>query len=99
MTIPRFSVGAPVRVRAAYPPGHVRTPYYIRGLTGEVERVCGLFRNPEQLAYGNRESAPLPLYRVRFRQSDLWPDYDGAAADSVEVEIFEHWLEPPEGAS
>lgn len=95
MTAPRFAVGETVKVRRAYPPGHVRTPYYIRGLTGEVERICGLFRNPEQLAYGNRTSEPLPLYRVRFRQADLWPDYAGVSTDTVEVEVFEHWLERP----
>jgi nitrile hydratase len=35
-----------------------------------------------------------PLYRVRFRQADVWPDYAGPAEDCVEVEIYEHWLEP-----
>jgi len=35
-----------------------------------------------------------PLYRVRFRQSDVWPDYGGQAADTVDIEIYEHWLEP-----
>jgi nitrile hydratase len=34
-----------------------------------------------------------PLYRVKFRQQDVWPDYRGAAADVVEVEIYQHWLE------
>ena len=43
----QFSVGERVRVLKAYPLGHVRTPYYIRGRTGEVERICGNFPNPE----------------------------------------------------
>jgi nitrile hydratase len=34
-----------------------------------------------------------PLYRVRFRQKDVWPDYSGNPADVLEVEIFQHWLE------
>ena len=34
-----------------------------------------------------------PLYRVRFLQQEVWPDYRGNAADAVEVEIFQHWLE------
>ena len=94
---PRFSQGARVRVRERYPPGHVRTPWYCRGKTGEVVRVCGRFRNPEQLAYGNREAAPQTLYRVAFTSRSLWPDYVGSGRDRVEIEIYEHWLEPVPG--
>ena len=36
---PQFKPGDRVRVRKAYPLGHIRTPYYIRGHSGEVERV------------------------------------------------------------
>ena len=42
------------------------------------------------------EAARLPeaaLYRVRFKQSDVWPDYAGPGRDSVDVEIYEHWLD------
>jgi nitrile hydratase beta subunit-like protein len=93
MTPPSFRPGDPVKVRFADPPGHIRTPFYIRGKPGVIERLCGRFGNPEELAY-NRTGAPLPLYRVRFAQRELWPDYRGAAGDSVDVEIYEHWLEP-----
>jgi len=90
----KFAVGDSVHVRLAYPTGHCRTPSYCRGKNGVVERICGEFRNPEQLAYG-RDGVPIqPLYRVRFRQSELWPDYDGPAGDCAEIEIYEHWLEP-----
>ena len=47
----RFAPGDLVRVRLAHPPGHIRTPYYVRGKTGVVERICGSFRNPEELAF------------------------------------------------
>jgi len=90
----RFSPGDPVQVQDIRPPGHIRTPLYVRGKTGTIERICGLFANPEELAFG-RDGLPLrPLYRVQFEQAELWPDYDGPAGDAVEVEIFEHWLEP-----
>jgi nitrile hydratase len=90
----RFAPGARVRVRRAYPPGHVRTPLYARGKAGVIERVCGNFPNPEELAYG-RDGRPLrALYRVRFAQSELWEGYRGPARDSVDIEIYEHWLEP-----
>jgi len=91
---PRFRAGERVRVRKAYPPGHVRSPWYIRGHTGTVERLCGLYPNPEELAYARPGLPGQPLYRVRFLQRDVWPDYAGSAADTVDVEIYQHWLEP-----
>jgi nitrile hydratase subunit beta len=30
---------------------------------------------------------------VRFPQKRVWPDYDGAAGDTIDIEIYEHWLE------
>jgi hypothetical protein len=89
----RFKVGEKVRVMKAYPPGHIRTPFYIRGRTGVVERICGAFPNPEELAQMRDGLPPQPLYRVRFRQKDVWPDYRGSDADVVEIEIYQHWLE------
>ncbi|MGD9536117.1 MAG: SH3-like domain-containing protein [Alphaproteobacteria bacterium] len=90
----RFAPGARVQVRCAYPPGHLRTPYYIRGKTGVVERICGAFRNPEELAFGRSGEPARPLYRVRFAQREVWPGYDGGAQDTIDVELYEHWLEP-----
>lgn len=90
----RFTVGDRVRVRVDYPRHHCRTPYYCRGKMGEVERVCGAFRNPEDLAYGGEGLPKQPLYRVRFRQAELWPAYEGSTRDEVEIELYEHWLEP-----
>ena len=88
-----YHPGAWVRVRAAFPPGHVRTPYFLRGKEGIVDSVAGVFANPEELAYGRAGLPRRPLYRVRFRQADLWPDYAGPAADALTADIFAHWLE------
>lgn len=101
MAAPQFDTGDPVTVSARYPTGrrHIRTPHYIRGKSGVVERLCGAFRNPEELAFGNYDAGEIPLYRVRFRQADVWDTYTGHPDDTLEVEIFEHWLEPAEGAS
>jgi hypothetical protein len=96
---PRFKAGDAVTVRRAYPPGHIRTPHYIRGKSGVIERICGSFANPEELAYGRNGLPVQPLYRVRFTQAQVWPDYAGAAGDSIDIEIYEHWLEPASGAA
>lgn len=89
----QFGRGDRVTVRQAFPPGHIRTPHYARGKSGTVERICGSFANPEELAYGRNGLPVRPLYRVRFLQREVWPDYAGHADDTVDIEIYEHWLE------
>jgi nitrile hydratase subunit beta len=90
----RFRAGERVRVRTADVPGHIRTPWYIRGRAGVIERMCGAYPNPEELAYARSGLPAQPLYRVRFLQREVWPDYAGNALDTVDVEIYQHWLEP-----
>ena len=92
--MPTYRTGDKVRVALAHPPGHRRVPSYIRGKVGQIERYCGTFRNPEELAYGFDGHPDRPLYRVRFRQREVWPDYEGPDSDTVDLEIQEHWLSP-----
>ena len=91
---PRFAKGHRVRVMDRMHTGHTRTPGYIRGKAGEVICVVGPMLNPEQLAYGYSGVPGKMLYRVRFRQSELWPDYSGSPRDTLEIELYEHWLAP-----
>jgi nitrile hydratase len=89
----KFKAGDAVVVRRAFPIGHVRTPFYVRGKPGVVERPCGTFGNPEELAYARLDRPKQPLYRVRFLQREVWPQYEGNPQDTVDVEIFQNWLE------
>jgi len=82
-----------VRVRTMMPPGHIRTPAYLRGKTGVIERELGPFKNPEQLAYG-QEADPKTLFRVRFTMEEIWGDAAECPTDTLDAEIFSHWLEP-----
>ena len=84
-----------VRVKTMMPPGHVRAPAYLRGKTGVVERALGDFNNPEQLAYG-LEAEKQPLYRVRFTMEEVWGPAAERPTDTLDAEIFAHWLEPLE---
>ena len=84
--------GTVVRVKDTSPPGHVRTPKYIRGKTGVIERCAGVFENPEQLAYSLNANS-YSLYRVRFKMTDLWTDYKKNSNDTLDAEVFEHWVE------
>jgi nitrile hydratase subunit beta len=92
---PRFRPGDRVRVADRTPEGHCRTPGFLRGKIGRVERVLGHYRNPEQLAY-YRPADTLPLYYVLFRRADLWPGCPPETRDTVAADIYEHWLEPAE---
>lgn len=94
---PRYNVGEPVQVLDRIHSGHTRTPSYVRGKQGIVIRVVSPMLNPEQLAYGYTGVPGKMLYRVRFRQRELWPDYAGVDNDTLELELYEHWLGPSAG--
>ena len=58
-------VGASVRVRKQPPEFHCRTPFYLRGIQGEITDVMGCFRDPSLLAF-HKPGLPLRvLSRVR----------------------------------
>lgn len=93
MTRGDLAPGTRVRVRRLHPPGHCRTPFYVRGRGGVVVALADRQPDPEALAYGRDGLPRLAVHRVRFRQRDLWPDYAGGAEDSVVVDLLEPWLE------
>ena len=78
---------------------HIRVPGYVFGATGVIERVVGVFKNPEVAAFRMNSGAKMPLYRVSFTRDALckrihakMKDERCGKNDKVEVEIFEHWL-------
>ena len=81
-----------MQVRFEDRPGHLRTPWYIRGKVGCVERVHGNFLNPELLACGRDGLPKKTLYSVGFDQSEVWATTN--SADKIFVDIYEHWLDP-----
>jgi hypothetical protein len=92
----RFAPGDAVRVRDMEKEGHVRTPAYTKGKPGRIAEILGAFPNPESLAYGGDGLPQIPLYKVGFRQTDVWEGYDGSPDDVLFVDIYEQWLEPRE---
>ena len=78
-----YEPGQRVRVAAREHRGHHRTPGYLKGRIGTVERCHGSLTNPETRAYGDSGLPEKLLYLVRFD--------DGHA---VYADIFEHWLDP-----
>lgn len=90
----RIAEGTAVRVLALDPPGHVRAPWFLRGRVGRVTAEAARHRDPEHLAYGRHDGPLVAVWRVRFPQVELWPDYVGDPADTVTADLFETWLEP-----
>lgn len=88
-----YTAGERVRVSSRSHSGHHRTPAYLKGKTGTVQRAHGSFRDPETRAYGGDGVPARELYRVSFQQRDLWPDYAGHATDHIWADLYEHWLE------
>ncbi len=88
----KFKPGDTVRVQSREVKGHCRTPYYLRGKSGVIDHRIGVFENPEKLAH-LMPAEELPLYQVRFTQTDLWDSYPPASRDTLTADIFEHWLD------
>jgi nitrile hydratase len=86
-----FRPGQRVRVVPRAHAGHHRTPGYIKGKVGTIERLHGAFTNPETRAYGSDGLPEQQLYLVRFEQRDVWQDDHGH--DLIYVDLFENWLE------
>jgi len=95
-----YAIGDTVRVGDGLPPGHVRTPRFLRGKTGVVLRHFGAFGNPERLAYGLSGEPKLHLYQVLFTMDETCAN-DGngggsyAPGDTVTADLYESWLERP----
>jgi nitrile hydratase beta subunit len=80
---PQFAVGDRVRVRRMRPPGHNRSPRYLRGIEGVVERVqC----NDHRPGAGAE-----PVYLVSFDSAAVW----GGDSDPGRVlaDLWEGYLE------
>ncbi|MFM9938387.1 MAG: SH3-like domain-containing protein [Hyphomicrobiaceae bacterium] len=91
---PRFKKGDIVKIANTKAVGHCRTPWYLRGKPGTVVEVQGTFHDPARLAYHKPGWPAQVLYKVRFLQTEIWPDYVGPLSDHLEADIYEPWLTP-----
>ena len=90
----RFQPGDAVRIREDYPDHHHRTPWFVKGKTGRIADLCGVFHNPETRAYGGTGLPKQPLYRVEFNQGELWDARANRHSDKILMDIYQNWLEP-----
>ena len=75
---------------------HIRTPGYLFGCPGVVIAVVGECEDPELAAFREFD-AKQRLYRVKFKQQDVWANaglaYDGDAGDCIVVDVLQPWLQ------
>ena len=87
---PAFHVGDQVRARIMTPTGHCRLPAYVRGHHGEVTAYHGAHVLADASAHNQHVIEP--LYTVRFRLCDLFPERKDSA-DLVHLDLWENHLE------
>jgi nitrile hydratase subunit beta len=91
-----YAPGDRVRISERAHRGHHRTPEYVKGKVGSIERIQGAFPNPETRAYEGDGLPERELYLVALDQRDVWPGYRGGSADRIYVDVYEQWLEAAE---
>jgi nitrile hydratase beta subunit len=91
---PRFRVGDRVIARNFNPPGHTRSPRYVRGHRGVIRHDWGAFVFPDAHAQGLK-AKPQHCYSVEFKARELWGK-DFPARELVNVDLWEAYLEPDE---
>lgn len=87
VTAAAFAPGDRVRVRRHTPDHHHRSPRYVRGAVGTVDRILGADPVPGI----RRSEAPVEtIYTVVFRATDLWDD---RGDHEVVLDLWERYLE------
>ena len=87
-----FQPGDTVRARNIHPQHHTRTPRYIRGKTGTVERDHGVFTFPDSHAQIAAQP-PQHVYSVRFPAREVWGP-EAPACDALYIDMWDDYLEP-----
>ncbi|HEY2486697.1 MAG TPA: nitrile hydratase subunit beta [Candidatus Binataceae bacterium] len=85
----RFKAGDRVRVRGIHPLGHTRSPRYVRGKTGVVRRLRGIYVLPDTNAHRAGEHRQ-HVYLVEFSARELWGRKD---REGLMIDLWEDYLE------
>ena len=88
----RFQVGDQVLAKTVNPTGHTRLPWYIRGKSGVIHRVQGVYTYPDTNALGLGKH-PQTVYSVSFDGRKLWGD-SAEANQVLYIDLWESYLHP-----
>jgi len=93
-----FAIGDRVTVINATTTFYTRNHAFICGKTGVIVEHRPDWVVPEDEAIGRgtpeRGGRMEPFYVVRFNQKDLWPNYSGSDADTLDTQSAQGWLQP-----
>ncbi|MEO1194266.1 MAG: nitrile hydratase subunit beta [Pseudomonadota bacterium] len=89
---PRFAVGQKVLVLNNHPSGHTRSPRYLRGRIGVIERQVGVMQFADTMA-ASENPAPQHCYTVAFEGQEVWGQ-DAEPGTRVLADLWESYLEP-----
>ena len=87
---PRYKVGEKIVAHNASPVGHSRLPAYVRGRKGVISAYHGAHILDDAAVHN--ETRAEPLYTVRFKLSDLFPERK-ESADRVHLDLWESYLD------
>lgn len=87
----QFAVGDSVSAKNINPKTHTRIPRYVRGKTGEVDKIHGCHVFPDSNSRGLGED-PQWLYRVKFTAREIW-GAEHSLKDLIFVDLWEPYLE------
>jgi nitrile hydratase subunit beta len=91
---PIFTPGDPIRVLSRMPVGHYRVPHYLRGKRGVVQTVISpIALDNEEEGFGRNAGDRGRYYRISVQMKELWADYQGNARDTLNIEVYQSWLE------
>jgi len=89
---PKFKPGDAVIARNLHPVGHTRSPRYLRGCRGIVDRDHGVFVFADSNAAGTGPS-PQHVYSVRFTAQEIWGP-EASSRDNVYADLWDDHLDP-----
>ena len=87
----QFAVGDSVSAKNINSKTHTRIPRYVRGKTGEVDKIHGCHVFPDSNSRGLGED-PQWLYRVKFTAREIW-GAEHSLKDLIFVDLWEPYLE------
>ena len=88
----RFEIGDHVHVHNINPTTHTRAPRYVRGKTGVIHRVNGVFAFPDTNAVGRGPESQY-VYTVCFDSEEIWGP-QAVSGDKFLIEMWEDYLNP-----
>merc|ERR1712228_1036112 len=71
---------------------HTRQPGYLINKIGVIQSYQGLFENDELKSLGISDTQ-VAIYKIRFKQKDIFEDESLNEKDTIDIDVLSHWLQ------